>query len=323
MIQSQKDALRAVAMGAGYAVTLVVPNRFDRWIVDRLASLLFRLSPATVERRAMGIGRVLGMAPESQEALAIAREHYRITIASAWGRIRGTHRRGWKPEIQIEGLDKIHKALDRGKGVILWRWSFCSTPVVKIAMWRSGIPLVHLSREIHGAWSYGWIGRRVINPLYRRAEDCYLTERVVIPMDGSLAYMKTLLEHLNENAVVSIVGDLTGSQNVTVDLLDGKAKYATGAASLAWKTGATLLTVYAVAESRSGYRVVVDEPVEVDRSLVRKEFVRQAIAVFSERLQRAIERHPANWSHWGAFLDGEDQYSLPPDGAEPEAENGT
>ena len=314
--EPQQDAVRAVAHLLGYLATAILPPRLDRGIINGLSSLLFRLRPHTVAHRAARIAGVLGKDAESREVLDIGQDYYRLAIENAWGRFRGTHNRAWQPEIRVDGLDEVRAALDRGRGVILWRWSFCSSPVVKIAIWREQIPLIHLSMMIHGACSDSWIGRRVLNPIYRRTEDCYLRERVVIPRTGSHAYMKTLIERLKENSVVSIVGDHTGSQNVTTSFFDGTTEFATGAPSLAWKTGATLLTTYAISESSCSYRVVVDKPIDVDRNLQRKEFAREAIEEFSRRLQAAIVNHPASWRNWGAFLDSEEPFWRP----EPEAE---
>lgn len=173
------------------------------------------------------------------------------------------------------------------------------------------MPLVHLSWINHGAWSNSWVGRRVLRPVYRRSEDCYLRERVIIPDTGSHTYIKTLIERLAENSVVSIVGDHPNVQNVTARLFDGTAPYALGAPSLAWKTGATLLTTHAVSESACDYRVLIDKPIEVDRTLPRKEFARQAVEEFAQRLQVAIANHPASWTNWGAFLDGEEPFWRP------------
>lgn len=302
------DWLRAAGLGAGFAASTVLPGRLDGRLVEALVGLSFRLRPGRLEQRAAQIAAVLGRS--EAEAREIARENARLEAESAWGRVRGLRHRGWQPEVHLEGREHLERALAAGRGALMWRWSFCSTPVVKIALWQAQIPLVHLSWEDHGAWSQGWVGRRLIAPLYRRSEDGYLAERIVIPR-GSLAYMKLLIKRLEANAVVSIVGDHTGSQNVTTPFFDGECRFATGAPALAWKTGASLLTAHAIAEGPGRYRVVVAEPIEVDRSVDRRQSVRRAVFEFSRRMQAAIAQHPASWGGWKAFLAGDDIFGRP------------
>jgi lauroyl/myristoyl acyltransferase len=296
---------------AGYLVTALIPARLDRWIIQRLAALLLSVRRQAVEHEAAQLAAALGWPPGNPDLLRVVRDRKRLAIENVWGRIRGTQRRGWQPEIRLVGLEQVGTALEQGRGVVLWRWSFCATPILKIALWRAQIPLVHLSRETHGAWSDGRIGLWLLPRLYRRGEDRYLAQRVLIPRSGSLGYMKTLLELLAENSVVSIVGDYTGRQNVTTSFLDGECQFAVGAPSLAWKSDATLLTAYAVAESCCSYRVVIDPPIQVDRGLDRKEFVRQAVAGCSRRLRGAIMACPADWGDWGPFLAGEEPFRRP------------
>jgi hypothetical protein len=181
--------------------------------------------------------------------------------------------------------------------------SFGSSLIVKIGLWKAGVELVHLSMEQHGAWSDAWIARRVLCPLYARSENWYLAERVVIPWDGATTgVMRILLDRLrNEDAVISIVGDNMGTQNITTRFLDGQAKFAIGAPALAWKASASLLPVYAVREATNRYRVVIGEPIAQDRALNRKEFVRRSVGEFSQRMEEIIAKYPGSWAKWGRF----------------------
>ena len=126
--------------------------------------------------------------------------------------------------------------------------------------------------------------------------------------------MKTLLSRLkNDNAVVSIVGDHLGSQNVTTAFFGGKAHFAIGSPSLAWKAGSTLLPVFTVQEAPGRHRIVIDEPIEPHRHLDRKVFVRAAVEEFSLRMQKAIRLYPGSWADWGAFWGGGSIYrEFPP-----------
>ena len=312
----QKDCLRVLGFGIGYVLATIIPRRFDRWLMKTTTAIALRLKPEKAEKLAARMSLSLGSAGEGRTLLDHARAQYGMGIESAWGRVRCIHRRGWDPEIEIDGLERLRAARETGRGTVLWRMSFGSSLVAKIGLWRADIRLVHLSMEQHGAWSSGRCARRFIAPLFRRSENWYLAERVVIPWTGEpTGVMRSLMNRLQrENAVVSIVGDNPGSHSITTPFLDGRASFAIGAPALAWKVGASLLPLYAVREATNRYRVVIAPAIQVDRALGRKEFVRQAVEEYSQRMQDAVAQHPGSWARWGRFWGRGSGYldALPP-----------
>jgi lauroyl/myristoyl acyltransferase len=221
-----------------------------------------------------------------------------MRLEDMWGRVRGVRRHGWNPEIQIDGIERVRKALGRGRGAILWSMRFSSTTAIKQAFFRAGLPLTHLSREQHGSPSMTRLGVRVVGPLYCRSENDYLAERVRIPLDGSLRYLQRLRERLGENACVSIFGEHAGRQAAAVEVLGERWRFALGAPSLAWLEDAELLTVYALRTAPFAYRVVIEEPIKVNRSMPRKAYAEWALGQFAGRLERLILQYPSQWQGW-------------------------
>jgi hypothetical protein len=302
--QALRDLLRVAGFGFAYVPSAVIPTRFDPWLIDHLTQLALGLRPRKMEHMASRMSQTLAAGRSDCDLTEQARHHYEMMLEGAWARARNLHSGGWDPKTTVEGLERLHKAQSAGRGTILWRMSFGTSLIVKLGLWRAGVPLVHLSMENHGAWSDEWIAGNVLGPLYRRTENRYLRERVVIPADGSArAAMKTLLQRLStENAVVSIMGDVgRGAQCITTPFFDAQARFAVGSPSLAWKTGAALLPVYSVWDGAGRYRVVIEEPIGADRRLDRRDYVTRAVEEFSTRLQAAIVRHPGSWSLWGQF----------------------
>ena len=214
------------------------------------------------------------------------------------GRVRGIGLRSWRPEIEIEGLEHVRVALSRGRGVVVWSMRFSSATVLKQAFYNAGLPLVHLSRVSHGASSATRMGLGVVAPLYRRAENPYLADRVSIPMNGSVSYINILKRHLRNNLCVNIFGEHRGRQNATAAVLGAPKQFALGAPSLAWAEGAALLTACPLRIGPFKYRVVVGEEIPVDRSISRKDFARRAVAEFAHRLELRIKSAPADWHGW-------------------------
>jgi predicted LPLAT superfamily acyltransferase len=173
-----------------------------------------------------------------------------------------------------------------------------SATVLKQGFHACGLPLTHLSRAEHGSGTKTRLGLGVVAPLHRRVEDAVLRERVQIPISGSLAYLRTLGDRLAANQCVSIFGEHTGRQSVTVTVLGMEHRYALGAPSLAWRENAGLVTAYALREGPFRYRVVIEEEMAVDRDVSRRCFAEQAVQAFAGRLERCILRHPADWHGW-------------------------
>jgi len=309
--QRLHDPLRVAGMLLGYVVTAVVPRAMDVWMIQTLGNLYSRLRPEKENRLAKRMTATLQHAEIGGGTGAVvraedARRYYPMAFESSWGRVRGLHRRGWAPKVRVTGLEHLEASRARGQGSILWRMSFCSTPVVKRAMWELGIPLVHLSKEQHGAHSDGWVARHMFCPLYRRSEDWYLGERVVIPWDGNpVGAMRTLLKRLSrDNAVVSIFGDSPWKHGHEVGFFDGRATLAMGAPQLADKVGSTLLPTYAVWEGVGEYRVVIEAPIELDESLDKDDRLKRAVETFAGRMEAAVRAHPESWAYWGLFWGG-------------------
>jgi lauroyl/myristoyl acyltransferase len=242
--------------------------------------------------------RRLAGALGEREARALFVEHLRRKYEHLLGRIRDTHARGWHPEIEVLGAEHVREALAAGRGAVLWVTAFCGPLVPKIGFELAGLRVAQLSMPFHGGFSRSRAALRVLNPWTRRAEDKHLAERVVIPLDGTLGYMRRLSEILLANGCLSIAGEHRGRRNVTVPFLDGKESFATGAWNLARSTGAALLTVRAERTAPGAYRIVIDPPVKIDASAARRESASTVIGELAARLEAAIRANPADWERW-------------------------
>ena len=173
-----------------------------------------------------------------------------------------------------------------------------SATVIKRGFRESGLPLVHLSRVQHGSTTTTRLGTGVVAPIFRRVEDEALEERVQIPLGESLAYLRTLEDRLAANKCVSIFGEHPGRQTVVVEILGLPRRFALGAPSIAWRTGAGLVTAYALRESAYRHRLVIEEEMPIDRTTPRREVAELAVHRFAQRLEACVLRHPADWHGW-------------------------
>ena len=294
---STHDLALLLIMIAGYLLTIFVPRRWDRQWIEFAQKRFLSLRAHRVQNLAALIRSALADLSQA-ESLRVAEDHYRLLVELWWGRFRSVGPRGWRPEIEIEGREYLDAALSKGHGAVLWRTRFTENSVFLQGLRRHGAAALHLSNEGHGSPDRSRLGVRWSARLYRRAEDTHVEQRVQIPMDGRLGYVRRLLRGLGENCTVSIVGENKGRQNIGGEVLGRSVEFASGAPALAWRSGAELLTAYSIRLAPFRYRVVIESPLGVDRDLDRKEFERESVAEFCRRLEEQVRSHPADWLGW-------------------------
>jgi lauroyl/myristoyl acyltransferase len=235
---------------------------------------------------------------------ALAVEYCRMFRENQWMRWRATHRGHVPVATTVAGLPHLESARARGRGVILWGMSFCETLVVKIALHRAGVPLLHLSNASHGAaWPPSSVGLRLLAPFFTAAETPYLAERIEIPADQTLGYMRTLMDRLEANHVISIAGDGPARrQSVTATVLGREARFAPGAPGLAWKMGSTLLPLHVVREAPLRYRIVIDAAIAVEPDADKATFIDRAVGEFARRLEQRVLEHPSDWAWYSHMV---------------------
>ncbi|MFQ5955375.1 MAG: lysophospholipid acyltransferase family protein [Kiloniellales bacterium] len=249
----------------------LVIERIERLVRDRPLAC-----PPTMVVRELISGQI-------EEYLQVLREHRPL---------------GWHPGMRLEGRGHVDAALERGCGAILWLGHFSfSALVTKQALHRDGIETSHLTHPSHG-FSRSRFGMRYLNRVRMQVEDRYLREQVMISLHGSTRAMRELHRRLRGNGVVSLTVRERALRPSSVRFLDGTIKVATGAADLAYATGATLLPVFTVREPDGHYRVVIEPPLEVRRDLPRREASDLVLRDYAARLTPYVLAYPGQWRGW-------------------------
>jgi len=298
------DARSLALLSLGYLATAVVPRRADAWVVTRVMSGPVLVREPWVRQIADRMRHVLEPLLPAADFHAMATAYCEMFRENQWMRWRATHGGHVPVETTVVGLQHLDAARARGRGAILWGMSFCETLVVKIGLHRAGVPLLHLSSANHGgAWPPSRLGLAILAPFYTAAETPYLTERIEIPADQTLGYMRILMDRLKANQCVSIAGDgIATRQNVTATVLGREAQFAPGAPGLAWKLGSALLPLHVVREGPLRYRIVIDEPVTVDATAEKSIFIHAAVAAFARRLEQRVLERPSDWAWYSHMV---------------------
>ena len=292
-----QDLRRVGILTCGGLIAQFIPAGASPFVTHLLLRAYRLFLPGNVLALEKKLGKALP--PEAgANAHAIAEQHFLMRLEDTWGRLCGMRRFGWRPRIEWDGLERLDAPLRDGRGIVLWSMRFASATALKQGFYRQGRPFVHLSRANHGSSTQTTLGLRVASPLHCRAEDCYLAERIRIPVDRSLSYIQRLRDRLRAGHIVSIFGEHEGRQNYEAQMLGTEVKIALGAPSLAWLENAALFTVAPLRLGPFHYRIVIDEAIPVDRKIPRRKFAEVAARQFLRRLEARILQHPADWQGW-------------------------
>jgi len=298
-IGSKHELRRSLLMIAGHLFVAGLPDRkaddvFDWLALKWRAKFYARIDrDPIVERMRIVLD---GLCSET-EIRHCAERYHEWRMEDLWGRWQASHKSNWQIRTEVVGLEHITGALDQGGGVVFWGTNFCGTLFPKIALFNAGVSLTQLSTLDHGAWfPLTMLGKHVAGPLHCRPENRYICERIRIPLDGNSSYLYRLGDVLRKNGCVWIAGERSRAKKlVPVEILGHEGYFPVGAPFLALRHHATLLPVTTRRLGRFHYRVSVEAPVPLDRSMRRQEIINQAVQVYARNLARQILASPGDW----------------------------
>ncbi len=212
--------------------------------------------------------------------------------------------RSWRPEIRLHGEAQLRKALDDGKGAILYHTDTTYSSLIwKIALHRAGYRVAMLTRPNHGSTMFGASSDiRFLNLLWTRVEDRFLAERVVIQNDNSAHALATLRARLAANGVVLVTVGAAAHRFVEVPFFQHSLRMPTGPIRLMEDTGAALLPMFVFAPDHGSFDVTIESA--LPRCVQQGAFDRTATA-YAKRLEPYVRKYPEQWTGWGFLLPKE------------------
>ncbi len=199
-----------------------------------------------------------------------------------FNRMAWLDRSGIEKFVEFKGLERIEKALKRGKGVILLTAHYGN--------WE----LLHASLG-HRGYSLELVVRKLDSPVFEKFVR-WVRTRSGINIVYKVKAMLPLVRRLNANAVAMILADQNTlrEEGYFVDFFGTLASTNKGPALLAQKTNAAVLPVFIV---RDGMRHTVEvfEELEFVNTGDRDEDARANTAVYTKAVEKAIRAHPEQW----------------------------
>ena len=303
---SRDDLYEMVAISVLAPASWLMPHRLWDFISVALSLGIAALRPDVTRRRIQRLRRCL--AGRSIEGSLFA---LRVRIMAGYMEerlqiLREYRPGGWRGRIELTGREHLDAALERGRGVVLWVCPFTySDLITKTALSRAALAVSHLSASSRGfspnschPWLPTRFGLRYLSRLRTAVEDRYLDERVVMPRDGSLGYIRRLERRLKSNGILSIRAGRVGHRTMELPVLGGLTTLATGAPSLAIATGAALLPVFVIRRGPGRFEVVFEPPIEPAQGLDPHAATEDLMRRYSKQLESYVLRFPHMWSGW-------------------------
>ena len=301
-MSDRRDAVRWITsdlslvtrIGIAALTSWIVPERLWDPVTGMIGEAMVRWNAGMPSRQSREIAEVLYPA-SAQELRAVHVERIASGHASRLYGLREYRRGAHRLRIRLTGDEHVLQALQRGRGAILWigRFAFASF-VSKVALHERGFRVSHLSRPSHGFGTSPFAVRR-LNPIWTRVEEKYLQERMVMVPGRETSVLRTLRRRLAKNEIVSIAVGSEGIQTVSVPLLAGQLRLASGPVSLSLASGAPLLPVFTVRDRERGFEVTVDAPLELPAHMARKEHVEFVARQYAQRLAPFVRDYPGQW----------------------------
>jgi lauroyl/myristoyl acyltransferase len=218
--------------------------------------------------------------------------------------LRGWRPGGWQPTITLDGEEHLKAALARGKGAILWLAPFVfNSGPTKIVLHRKGYRVSHLSSPKHGV-SETQFGVKYLNRIRCIPEDRYLVDRIVFDSVAPTTAMRRMVRALKAGEVVSIVASSTeGFEMIKGPIFGGRLPVAVGAPRLAGLTGAPLLPAFTVRDPKVGWRIVIEEPIQIASDKSSDERCIAAVTEFLDRSEPWVRRFPEQWRAWSKWRE--------------------
>jgi len=274
-----------------------------RQTMRAIAGLYTSLRRRSTEVKMAAIGRVLG-------DRAIDMPHRQLVTENLCGHFETMllRLRGWPagrdaPTITLEGRAHIDRALDHGKGIILW-WAPLqfSTMTTKVALKRAGFQPTILGRPEHG-FSPNRFSQLVINPRLQDQAGILDIDSIIIEGDGqqAVAAIRRLLER---NGIILINSIALSDRPVELPFFDGRIAVATGPPRIALATGAALIPAFSARDEDGAFHLVVHPPLDLDGTADQATATHLLLREFIAALETHVLRYPTAWPDWRDNVPG-------------------
>lgn len=268
-----------------------IPNGMTRGFTRLMARATFIFMRGYRKRMAENIESVLGQEiPDPRERQKLA---WRAWLNFAQGvletaRVMYFSREKIISTVVLEGEEHIQRALEKGKGVLALSAHLGSFTLIGARLAASGYPFSAVIKSPR-------------NQRFAKLLDDYRRQIGIhtIAAKPRRQAVRGILQALRENRIVLIIADEFRSGDVMVDFFGMKVPAPRGPATLALRTEAATLPMFAIRRSADRTVLRVDAPILPLRSDDLEASVVGTTALYTRRIEAAIREYPDQWNWIG------------------------
>lgn len=268
-----------------------IPNGMTQGFTRLMARATFVFMRGYRKRMAENIESVLGQEiPDPRERQKLARRawlNFALGVLET-ARVMYFSREKIISTVVLEGEEHIQRALEKGKGVLALSAHLGSFTLIGARLAASGYPFSAVIKSPR-------------NQRFAKLLDHYRRQIGIhtIAAKPRRQAVRGILQALRENRIVLIIADEFRSGDVMVDFFGVKVPAPRGPATLALRTEATTLPMFAIRHSADRIVLRVDAPILPLRSDDLEASVVGTTALYTRRIEAAIREYPDQWNWIG------------------------
>jgi KDO2-lipid IV(A) lauroyltransferase len=198
--------------------------------------------------------------------------------------------------VPVEGEEHLKRALAQGRGVLALSAHLGSFTMIG-------------ARLAAGGYPFSVVVKQPKDRRFAQLIDDYRTQIGIhtISAKPRREAVRGILKALRQNRIVMMIADEFKSGDVMVDFLGLKAPAPRGPATLAIRTGAVTLPMFATRRADDSVVLTIDEAIEPVQLPDLEASVTATTALYTACLEAAVRRYPDQWNWLG--LPREDRIS--------------
>ena len=195
--------------------------------------------------------------------------------------------------VAIEGEEHLKRALARGKGVIALSAHLGNFMMIGIRLGAAGYP-------------FSLVAKQPRDRGFARLIDEYRAQVGIatIPANPRRAAARGVLRALRSNHIVLLIADEFKSGGVEVNFFGLASSVPRGPATLAFRTGAAILPMFATRDANDRLTLRIEPEIELVATDELERDVDTNTALFTGRLEAVVRRYPDQWNWLGFYRDG-------------------
>lgn len=200
--------------------------------------------------------------------------------------------------VRFKGLEQVDRALQQGTGVILLTAHFGAKQLLQVALGMKEYQLNQIYYHVDEE-NLSYIQKHI-----SQKQRMNIEARLPVKFISAKSFLRPVFRCLKNNEILVLTGDGAGIKALMDDsyrpfpFLGKTMLFPTNAVSLAQRTGACLIPVFAVRDQQR-HTIMFEPPLQI-AEIPAEQAMQEFIAV----LDRYIRRYPAEWEFWEHFEEG-------------------